>query len=62
MSKVISFRINTEEIQKIQENATRHGNSSVSEFARDASVNFMHYLVQAYNQGITDVKNGRIKN
>ena len=48
-------------MEELQENANRHGSSSISEFVRDAGVNYMTYLVQAYGQGITDVKNGRVK-
>jgi len=61
MSKTISLRVSPEQMEVLQENATRHGSSSVSEYVRDVSVNFKPYLLQLYSQGITDVKNGRVK-
>jgi hypothetical protein len=61
MTKIISFRVNSEQMEKLKENANRHGSSSIAEFVRDAGVNYMTYLVQAYEQGTTDLKNGRVK-
>jgi len=62
MSKIISFRVDSEQMEKLQENANRHGSRSIAEFVRDAGLNYMAYLVQSYAQGVTDVQNGRIKN
>ena len=61
MTQVVSFRIDLEGVETLRNNAARHGSSSISDFARDSALNFMFYLLQAYEQGITDIKNGRIK-
>jgi len=62
MSKIISFRVSSEQMKEIQENANFFNRKSITEFSRFASVNFLACLVQLYYLGVEDVRNGRRKN